>query len=350
MAAVWRQIKEELSTAKQYTHSLFDNLKLEFNPHINQLTEWQAQLELQMQQDLVPPSTNPFASTPQSSNPRQMNAAPIPSHINTPTSHPMGDNHRPPRNLHGENWLSDIAGEVPPPGIRTDHNVSSHVNEETLQLAAMGPNILMASITQAQLASTKLQVANKITPFDGNRSNYCKWIQQIEQHTKLNSMDPSDLAASTCLDYVSEFVNGLKTQVSWLELKKHLAKEYGHIIDDQDDQYKLNNVQKQPGQWIRQYIKDIDDIVEHMSDTLDSQIKAAFIQGLDDNTLVGKLLSKPSFTFDDCTKYALEYEQTEDRLGTHKKNTGMTVNSVTAQDSELSPGKQINQTVIVCDH
>ena len=28
---------------------------------------------------------------------------------------------------------------------------------------------------------------------------------------------------------------------------------------------------------------------------------------------------------------------------------GITVNSVTAQDSELSPGKQINQTAIVCD-
>ena len=100
----------------------------------------------------------------------------------------------------------------------------------------------MASITQAQLASTKLQVTNKITPFDGNRSNYHKWIQQIEQHAKLNSMDPSALSASTCVDHVSEFVNGLKTQVSWLELKKHLAKEYGHIIDDQDAQYKLNNV------------------------------------------------------------------------------------------------------------
>ena len=45
--------------------------------------------------------------------------------------------------------------------------MSSHINEETLQLAAMGPNILMASITQAQLASTKLQVATKITKFDG---------------------------------------------------------------------------------------------------------------------------------------------------------------------------------------
>ena len=268
VGAVQRQIKEELSTAKQYTHSLFNNLKLELNPCINQLTEQQAQLELQMQQDLVPPpppSTNPFASIPQSSNPPQMNAAPIPSHINTPTFHPMGDNYRPPRNLHGENWLSDIAGEVPPPGIRTDHNVSSHVNEETLQLAAMEPNILMASITQAQLASTKLQVASKITPFDGNRSNYRKWIQQIEQHVKLNSMDPSDLAASTCVDHVSKFVNGLKTQVSWLELKKHLAKEYVHIINDQDAQYKLNNVQKQPGQQIQQYIKDIDDIVKHMS-------------------------------------------------------------------------------------
>ena len=166
MAAVQRQIKEELSTAKQYTHSLFNNLKLELNPHIKQLTERQTQFELQMQQDLVPPpppSTNPFASTPQSSNPPQMNAVPMPLHINTPTSHPVGDNHRPPHNLHGENWLSDIGGEVSPPGIRADHNVSFHVNEETLQLAAMGPNILMDSITQAQLASTKLQVA-----FDGN--------------------------------------------------------------------------------------------------------------------------------------------------------------------------------------
>ena len=144
-------------------------------------------------------------------------------------------------------------------------------------LRQMGPNILMASITQAQLASTKLQAASKITTFDGNWSNYHKWVQQIEQHAKINSLDPSDLAASTCVDHVLEFVNGLKTQVSWPELKKHLAKEYGHIIDDQHAQYKLNNVQKQPGQWIRQYIKDIDDIVEHMSDKPDSQIKAAFI-------------------------------------------------------------------------
>ena len=170
VAAVQRQIKEEPSIAKHYTHSLFNNFKFELNPCIEQLTEWQTQFELQMQQDLVPPppSTNPFASTPQSSNPPQMNAAPMPSHINTPASHPVGDNHRPPHNLHGENWLSDIGGEIPPPGIRADHNVSSHVNEETLQLAAMGPNILMASITQAQLASSKLQVASKVTPFDGN--------------------------------------------------------------------------------------------------------------------------------------------------------------------------------------
>ena len=158
-----------------------------------------------MQQDLVPPppSTNPFASTPQSSNPPQMNAAPMPLHINTPTSHPVGDNHRPPHNLHGENWLSGIGGEVSPPGITADHNVSSHVNEETLQHAAMGPKILMDSITQAQLASTKLQVASKITTFDGNRSNYCKWVQQSEQHAKLNSMDPSELAVSTSVNHVS---------------------------------------------------------------------------------------------------------------------------------------------------
>ena len=106
MAAVQRQIKEELSAAKQYTQNLFNNLKLELNPHIEQLTEQQTQFELQMQQDLVPPpSTNPFASTPQSLNPPQMNAAPMPLHINTPTSNPVEDNHRPPRNLHGENWL-----------------------------------------------------------------------------------------------------------------------------------------------------------------------------------------------------------------------------------------------------
>ena len=145
--------------------------------------------------------------------------------------------------------ISDIGGEVPPPGLRADHNVSSHVNE-TLQLAAMGPNILMASITQAQLASTKLQVASKITTFDGNQSIYCKLVKQIEQHAKLNSMDPSDLAASTSVDHVSEFVNGLKSQMSWPELKKHLAKEYEHIINDQDAQFKLNNVCKQPGQQI----------------------------------------------------------------------------------------------------
>ena len=144
----------------------------------------------------------------------------------------------------------------------------------------------MASITQDQLASTKLQIASKITTFDGNQSSYHKLVQQIEQHAKLNSMDPSDLAASTCVDHVSEFVSGLKTQVSWPELKKHLAKEYGHIINDQDAQYKLNNDRKQPDQWIWQYIKDIDDTVKHMSDKPNSQIKAAFIQGLDDNTLV----------------------------------------------------------------
>ena len=47
--------------------------------------------------------------------------------------------------------------------------------------------------------------------------------------------------------------------------------------DDQDAQFKLNNVRKQPGQQIWQYIKDIDNIIEYMSDKPDSQIKAAFI-------------------------------------------------------------------------
>ena len=40
VAAVQRQIKEVLSTAKQYTHSLFNNLNLKLNPCIKQLTEW----------------------------------------------------------------------------------------------------------------------------------------------------------------------------------------------------------------------------------------------------------------------------------------------------------------------
>ena len=138
----------------------------------------------------------------------------------------------------------------------------------------------MASITQAQLANTKIQITSKITTFDGKWSNYRKWVQDIEQQAKLNNLDPSNLAACTSADHVSEFVNSLKSQVSWPELKKHLAKEYGHIIDEQDAQYKLNNIQKQPGQQMWQYIWDIDDIITHITDkpeSIDSQAKSAFI-------------------------------------------------------------------------
>ena len=77
-----------------------------------------------------------------------------------------------------------------------------------------------------------------------------RWIQDVEQHCKSNHLEPSELAASTSVDHVSEFINNLQTQPPWQELKKHLAKEYGHIIDEQDAQHKLNTVQKQPGQQI----------------------------------------------------------------------------------------------------
>ena len=242
-------IKQEVGAAKQYTHSLFNNLKLELNPQINQIAEQQSKLELQFHQDHNLPTPDPFASTPHQSKSQQLiNTDFMPLNIATPASHKASGNGRPSYNLHNENWLPDFVGGSPQPMPNVDYNVSSHVNEETLQLATMGPNILMASITQAQLANTKIQIASKITTFDGKWSNYRKWVQDIEQQAKLNNLDPSDLAACTSADHVSEFVNSLKSQVSWPELKKHLAKEYGHIIDEQDAQYKLNNIQKQPGQ------------------------------------------------------------------------------------------------------
>ena len=302
MTQVKTHIKQEVGAAKQYTHSLFNNLKLELNPQINQIAEQQSKLELQFHQNHNLPTPDPFASTPHQSKSQQLiNADFMPSNIATPASHKASGNGRPSRNLHSENWLPDFVGGGPQPMPNVDHNVSSHVNEETLQLAAMGPNILMASITQAQLANTKIQIASKITTFDGKQSNYRKWVQDIEQQAKLNNLDPSDLAACTSADHVSEFVNSLKSQVSWPELKKHLAKEYGHIIDEQDAQYKLNNIQKQPGQQMQQYIQDIDDIITHITDkpeSIDSQAKSAFIQGIGDDQLIRNLLNKPTtFTY-----------------------------------------------------
>ena len=59
-------IKQEVGAAKQYTHSLFNNLKLELNPQINQIAEWQSKLELQFCQDHNLPTPDPFCiySTP----------------------------------------------------------------------------------------------------------------------------------------------------------------------------------------------------------------------------------------------------------------------------------------------
>ena len=159
-----------------------NNLKLELNPQINQIAEWQSKLELQFHQDHNLPTPDPFASTPHQSKSQQLiNADFMPSYIATPALHKASGNGRPSHNLHSENWLPDFVGGGPQPMPNVDHNVSSHVNEETLQLAAMGPNILMASITQALLANTKIQIASKITSFDGKWSNYRKWVQDIEQ-------------------------------------------------------------------------------------------------------------------------------------------------------------------------
>ena len=90
----------------------------------------------------------------------------MPSDIPTPTSRNMMDGHRPNPIRHGENLFATFKADAPQ-HHKPDNNMRSHINEETLQLAAMGPNILMASISQAQLASMKLQVATKITKFDG---------------------------------------------------------------------------------------------------------------------------------------------------------------------------------------
>ena len=66
VAQVKHNITEEVSTAKQYTHSLFNNLKLELNPCIDYLTDRQVKLEHHLQHDQQIPS-EPFASTPHTS-------------------------------------------------------------------------------------------------------------------------------------------------------------------------------------------------------------------------------------------------------------------------------------------
>ena len=149
---------------------------------------------------------------------------------------------------------------------------------------------------------------------------------------------------------MSEFINNLQTQHPWQELKKHLAKEYGHIIDEQDAQHKLNTVQKQPGQRMQQYICEIDDIIAHITDdpqSIDSQAKAAFIQGSGDDKLIRKLLNKSMWTYDECKQYALKYEYTEDKMNTHKKNTEISVGAVSVQPvHQASP---VNKTDMVCE-
>ena len=98
-------ITEEVSTAKQYTYSLFNNLKLELNPHIDYLTDRQAKLEHHLQHDQQMPS-EPFASTPHTSKlPQPSNAMGMPSDIPTPTSCNMMDGHRPNPIRHGENFF-----------------------------------------------------------------------------------------------------------------------------------------------------------------------------------------------------------------------------------------------------
>ena len=126
-------IKQEVGAAKQYTHSLFNNLKLQLNPQINQIAEWQSKLELQFHQDHNLPTPDPFVSTPHQSKSQQLiNTDFMPSNIATPASHKALGNGRPSCNLHSENWLPDFVGGRPQPMPNVDHNVSSHVNEETL--------------------------------------------------------------------------------------------------------------------------------------------------------------------------------------------------------------------------
>ena len=78
VAQVKHNITEEVSTAKQYTQSLFNNLKLELNPHIDYLTDRQAKLECHLQHDQQMPA-EPFASTPHTSKlPQPSNAMGMP--------------------------------------------------------------------------------------------------------------------------------------------------------------------------------------------------------------------------------------------------------------------------------
>ena len=84
VAQVKHNITEEVSTAKQYTHNLFNNLKLELNPCIDYLTDRQAKFEHHLQHDQQMPS-EPFASTNHTSKlPQPSNAMGMPSDIPTP--------------------------------------------------------------------------------------------------------------------------------------------------------------------------------------------------------------------------------------------------------------------------
>ena len=62
----------------------------------------------------------------------------MPSDIPTPTSCNMVDGHRPNPIRHGENLFTTFEADVAQ-HLKPDHNMSSHINEETLQLAAMVP-------------------------------------------------------------------------------------------------------------------------------------------------------------------------------------------------------------------
>ena len=53
------------------------------------------------------------------------------------------------------------------------------------------------------------------------------------------------------------------------------------------------------------------------------------------------------WTYDECKWYALEYEHTEDKLNTHKKNTEISVGAVSVQPvHQASP---VNKTDMVCE-
>ena len=103
---------------------------------------------------------------------------------------------------------------------------------------------------------------------------------------------------------------------------------------------------------MQQYIQDIDDIITHITDkpeSIDSQAKSAFIRGIGDDQLIRKLLNKlTTFTYCDCARYALEYEHTEDKLKTHKKDNVITVGTVSEHPTQAAQ-KPPKQTALVCE-